>query len=54
MITARQLRRLERRTKDDVLNQMRKDLKYLIKPRPRFLPNFMWIAILRKLLNLNQ
>ena len=53
MLSSRQLRRLERRTKQEVMAKMRKDLMYLLKPKPKWLPKWLWIKILRRLLNLN-
>ena len=53
IITTRQLRKLERHTKAKMLEQLRKDLQYLIKPKPPLIPNFLWLWLLRNLLSLN-
>lgn len=53
MISARQLRKMDRKIKQEVMQKMRKDLFYLLKPQPKFLPKWLWIKILRRLLNLD-
>ena len=48
----RQLRRESRANRLKILKQMRKDMIYLLKPKPRFWPRKGWMWLLTKLLNL--
>ena len=52
-ISNRQLRRIKRHSAKRIKKQMRTDLFYLIKPKPKFLPRFLWIKILKKFLDLD-
>lgn len=36
-----------------LIKQMKKDLMYLLKPRPKWLPYSIWMWALKKLLNLS-
>ena len=49
--SARQLRRQRQAYQRKVVKQMRNDMLYIIKPRPRFLPNRLWLFLLKKLIN---
>ena len=53
MIRPRQLRKLRRNVKRRMLKEMREDLYYLLKPRPRFFPRWLWIKFLRYFLDLD-
>lgn len=46
----RTIRRQARGTRRKILKKMRRDLIYMLKPRPRFLPNFIWLRRLKRLL----
>ena len=48
----KQLRTQSRVVRRGLIKQMRKDLIYLLKPKPKFWPNFFWMWSLRKLLHL--
>lgn len=52
-ISNRQLRRIKRHSANKIKNKMRTDLFYLLKPKPKFLPRFVWIKILKRLLDLD-
>lgn len=49
----RQLKKLKRGLYKNLIVQQRKDVSYLLKPRPRLLPFDLWIWILDKLLKLD-
>ena len=49
----RQLKKHSRAVQHGIIKQMRKDILYLLKPKPKFLPKFIWMCLLRKILNLN-
>lgn len=48
----RQLRKETRAVRHGIIKQMRKDLIYLLKPCPKYCPKFVWMWLLKKLLNL--
>jgi hypothetical protein len=51
--TARQLKRAKRGLYNKFIAQQRKDVSYLLKPRPFLMPFTMWIWLLSKLLRLD-
>ena len=48
----RQLKRQARSTRLKIVKEMRKDLLYILKPKPKFWPKRIWMWLLKKLLNL--
>lgn len=53
MLSPRQLRRLDRKIKAEIMGKMKEDLMYLIKPRKKYIPRFVWRWLLKNILNLN-
>ena len=49
----RQLRRGARGTRRKILKKMRRDLIYMIKPKPKYLPYSIWMFLLKKFLILD-
>lgn len=48
----RKLRREGMLTRRKIKKEMRKDLLYILKPKPKYWPKRMWMWLLKKLLNL--
>jgi len=48
----RQLKQYNTDIRRGLIKQMRKDMMYLLKPCPKHLPKFIWMWLLKKLLNL--
>ena len=46
------MRNENRKMAQKVKNEMRTNLMYLIKPRPRWIPKKIWIWVLKRFLNL--
>lgn len=49
----RQMKKIRQDLRRNFINEMRRDVSYLLKPRPRLLPFKIWIIILSKLLKLD-
>ena len=52
VFTPRLLRNENRKMAQKIKNEMRENLTYLIKPRPRWIPKKIWIWMLKRFLNL--
>lgn len=52
IFTPRQMRNETRKMGQKIKNEMRTNLIYLIKPRPRWIPKKIWVWILKRFLNL--
>ncbi len=46
------MRNENRKMGQKIKNEMRTNLTYLIKPRPRYIPKKIWVWILKRILNL--
>jgi len=53
MFSPRQLRRMRRGAIREIRGKMREDLKYLVKPKPKYWPKFIWIYFLKKLIDID-
>jgi hypothetical protein len=49
----RQMRKIRRDLRYNFIKEMKRDVSYLLKPRPRILPFKIWIWCLAKLLKLD-
>ncbi len=52
ILTPRFLRNENRKMGMKIKNEMRENLMYLVKPRPRWIPKKIWIWLLNKFLNI--
>ena len=52
IFTPRFMRNENRKMGQKIKNEMRTNLMYLIKPRPRWIPKKIWVWILKRFLNL--
>lgn len=52
VFTPRQLRNINRDLGQKIKNEMRSNLMYLVKPRPRWIPKRIWVFFLKLFLNL--
>lgn len=52
IINPRFMRNENRKFGQKIKNEMRTNLMYLIKPRPRWIPKKIWVWMLRRFLNL--
>ena len=52
LFNPRFMRNENRKMGQKIKNEMRTNLTYLIKPRPRYIPKKIWIWILKRILNL--
>lgn len=52
-IITRLLRQQNKAFTRDIKKRMRKDLLYLILPKPCYLPRFIWLFLLQKLVRFN-
>ncbi len=52
IFTPRQMRNETRKMGQKVKNEMRSNLMYLIKPRPRWIPMKIWVWMLKRFLSL--
>lgn len=53
-LSRRNLRRMMTGDRRKIVKQMKKDLGYLLKPKPKFWPNWFWKRVLKKVLNTNE
>ncbi len=52
IFTPRHIRQANRKLGNQIKEEMRSNLMYLIKPRPKFIPRTVWVWLLRRFLNL--
>ena len=52
IFTPRFIRNENRKMGQKIKNEMRENLMFLIKPRPRWIPKKIWIWMLKRFLNL--
>ena len=52
ILTPRFMRNENRKMGRKIKTEMRENLMYLIKPRPRWIPKKIWVWMLRRFLNL--
>lgn len=52
IVTPRLIRSQSRMIGNRLKEEMRSNLMYLVKPRPRCIPKFVWVWMLKRFLNL--
>ncbi len=52
-ISPRQFRRFQKRAAKKIKQQMKTDINYLLKPKPKFLPRKIWLYLILMLLDLD-
>jgi len=52
IFSPRQLRRVNRNVALKVKNELKTNLMYLVKPRPRWVPKMIWVFLLKLFLNI--
>ncbi len=52
IFSPRQLRRVNRNVALKVKNELKTNLMYLVKPRPRWIPKKIWVFLLNLFLNI--